>query len=154
SLRLGAPLRRCRRPGGSRAAGGHRAASGGPVARRGPRPLPARALGRAAAARRDRARADLASVAHRGGRGGLDDPLPPARDALGVSIIYITHDLATAYYVADRIIIMRKGEVVERGDAAEVLRAPRHPYSILLKDSVLSIDGANGRDANPSHATT
>lgn len=75
------------------------------------------------------------------------------RDQLGVSIVYITHDLATAYYVSDRIIIMRKGEVVERGDAAEVLRAPRHPYSILLKDSVLSIEGANGGDATPSHAT-
>jgi peptide/nickel transport system ATP-binding protein len=75
------------------------------------------------------------------------------RDQLGVSIVYITHDLATAYYVSDRIIIMRKGEVVERGDAAEVLRAPQHPYSILLKDSVLSIDGTNGRDATPSHVT-
>ena len=64
------------------------------------------------------------------------------RDELGVSIVYITHDLATAYYVSDRIIIMRKGEVVERGDAAEVLRAPQHPYSILLKNSVLSIDGS------------
>jgi len=69
------------------------------------------------------------------------------RDELGVSIIYITHDLATAYYVSDRIIIMRKGEVVESGDAAEVLRAPRHPYSILLKESVLSVDGAS------AHAT-
>jgi peptide/nickel transport system ATP-binding protein len=72
------------------------------------------------------------------------------RDALGVSIVYITHDLATAYYVSDRIIIMRKGEVVERGNAADVLRAPQHPYSILLKDSVLSIDGATGRDARPA----
>ena len=76
------------------------------------------------------------------------------RDQLGVSIVYITHDLATAYYVSDRIIIMRKGEVVERGDAAEVLRAPQHPYSILLKESVLSIDGPNGGDAIPSRATS
>jgi ABC-type oligopeptide transport system ATPase subunit len=75
------------------------------------------------------------------------------RDELGVSIIYITHDLATAYYVSDRIIIMRRGEVVESGDAAEVLAAPRHPYSILLKESVLSVDGAGAGDALPSHAT-
>jgi peptide/nickel transport system ATP-binding protein len=73
------------------------------------------------------------------------------RDELGVSIVYITHDLATAYYVSDRIIIMRRGEVVERGDAAEVLRAPQHPYSILLKDSVLSIDGTTA--TNP-HVTS
>ena len=38
------------------------------------------------------------------------------RDELGVSIIYITHDLATAYYISDRIIIMQKGKVVESGD--------------------------------------
>ena len=44
------------------------------------------------------------------------------RDELGVSIIYITHDLATAYYISDRIIIMQKGKVVESGDARAVLR--------------------------------
>jgi peptide/nickel transport system ATP-binding protein len=75
------------------------------------------------------------------------------RDDLGVSIVYITHDLATAYYVSDRIIIMRKGEVVESGDAAEVLRAPRHPYSIQLKESVLSVDGAQtSQQSEETHA--
>jgi peptide/nickel transport system ATP-binding protein len=64
------------------------------------------------------------------------------RDDLGVSIIYITHDLATAYYISDRIIIMQKGKVVERGDARAVLDHPKHPYSILLKSSVLSPDAA------------
>ncbi|MBE0530461.1 MAG: ABC transporter ATP-binding protein [Rhodospirillales bacterium] len=62
------------------------------------------------------------------------------RDTLKVSIIYITHDLATAYYISDRIIIMKKGEVVESGNAREVLAHPTHPYSILLKNSVLSPD--------------
>jgi len=60
------------------------------------------------------------------------------RDDFGVSIIYITHDLATAYYISDRIIIMQKGKVVEAGDARSVLDHPTHPYSILLKDAVLS----------------
>ena len=64
------------------------------------------------------------------------------RDELGVSIIYITHDLATAYYISDRIIIMRKGKVVESGDARAVLDNPQHPYSSLLKTSVLSPDAA------------
>ena len=41
------------------------------------------------------------------------------RDDLGVSIIYITHDLATAYYISDRIIIMQNGRVVEGGDARQ-----------------------------------
>jgi peptide/nickel transport system ATP-binding protein len=61
------------------------------------------------------------------------------RDTLGVSIIYITHDLATAYAISDRIIIMRRGQVVESGDARAVLDAPRHEYSKLLKSSVLSV---------------
>ena len=74
------------------------------------------------------------------------------RDRLGVSILYITHDLATAYYVSDRILIMRKGAVVESGEAAEVLTAPRHPYAQLLKDSVLSIDGARPDAALPATA--
>jgi peptide/nickel transport system ATP-binding protein len=68
------------------------------------------------------------------------------RDELGVSIVYITHDLATAYHISDRIIIMQKGRVVEGGDARAVLDNPQHPYSKLLKSAVLSPDNA-GTDA-------
>jgi ABC-type oligopeptide transport system ATPase subunit len=64
------------------------------------------------------------------------------RDELKISIIYITHDLATAYYISDRLVIMQKGRVVESGDARAVLSSPKHPYSILLKSSVLSPDAA------------
>ena len=64
------------------------------------------------------------------------------RDRLGLSIIYITHDLATAYYISDRIIIMKKGEVVEQGNARAVLDNPQHPYSIALKSAVLTPDFA------------
>ena len=46
------------------------------------------------------------------------------RDDFGVSVIYITHDLATAYYISDRIIIMQKGHVVEMGPARPILDAP------------------------------
>ncbi|MGL4810984.1 MAG: ABC transporter ATP-binding protein [Beijerinckiaceae bacterium] len=62
------------------------------------------------------------------------------RDRLGLSIIYITHDLATAYYISDRLIIMQKGEVVEAGDARTVLAAPQHPYSQTLRNAVLTPD--------------
>ena len=62
------------------------------------------------------------------------------RDELKVSILYITHDLATAYTISDRVIIMQKGKVVETGLAREVLTHPRHPYSVQLKESVLSPD--------------
>lgn len=62
------------------------------------------------------------------------------RDELGVSILYITHDLATAYYVSDRIAIMFRGNIVERGTVEEVLMNPRHPYSQLLRDSIPQAD--------------
>ncbi len=62
------------------------------------------------------------------------------RDELGISIVYITHDLATAYYISDRIIIMQRGKVVESGDARTVLSDPQHPYSRQLKSAVLLPD--------------
>jgi peptide/nickel transport system ATP-binding protein len=60
------------------------------------------------------------------------------RDQLRISILYITHDLATAYSISDRIIIMQKGSVVEAGDARGVLADPQHPYSRQLRDAVLT----------------
>jgi peptide/nickel transport system ATP-binding protein len=62
------------------------------------------------------------------------------RDELGVSILYITHDLATAYYVSDRIAIMFRGNIVEMGTVEEVLMNPKHPYSKLLRDSIPQAD--------------
>jgi peptide/nickel transport system ATP-binding protein len=59
------------------------------------------------------------------------------RDNLGISIIYVTHDLATAYYISDRIMIMQRGSVVESGDARSVLNAPQHPYTRELREAVL-----------------
>lgn len=68
--------------------------------------------------------------------------LKSLRDDLKVSVIYITHDLATAYYISNRLIIMQRGRIVEMGDARTVLDNPQHPYSKLLKASVLSTDDA------------
>jgi peptide/nickel transport system ATP-binding protein len=64
------------------------------------------------------------------------------RDEHKVSILYITHDLGTAYYISDRILIMHKGRAVESGNARTVLDNPQHPYSVLLKSAVLSPDPA------------
>jgi peptide/nickel transport system ATP-binding protein len=58
------------------------------------------------------------------------------RDEQKVSVIYITHDLATAYYISDRIGIMLRGYVVESGPVEDVLERPAHPYTQLLKESV------------------
>ena len=77
-------------------------------------------------------------------RASIVNLLRDLRDREGVSIIYITHDLATAYYISDRIIIMRQGSAVESGDARAVLDNPQHPYSQLLKSSVLSPEVPTG----------
>src|SRR5512143_4296574 len=58
------------------------------------------------------------------------------RDEQKVSVIYITHDLATAYYISDRIGIMLRGYIVESGPVEDVLERPVHPYTQLLKESV------------------
>lgn len=76
--------------------------------------------------------------------------LKDLRDTFGVSVIYITHDLATAYYISDRLIIMQKGFVVEMGPARPVLDAPEHAYSQLLKASVLSVDDAGRGNLQPA----
>lgn len=58
------------------------------------------------------------------------------RDEQQVSVIYITHDLATAYYISDRIAIMLRGFIVESGPVEAVLDRPLHPYTQLLQESV------------------
>lgn len=73
------------------------------------------------------------------------------RDELKVSIVYITHDLATAYYISDRVLIMQRGKAVESGNARAVLDNPQHPYSILLKNAVLSPEDA-GKPIMPGDA--
>jgi oligopeptide/dipeptide ABC transporter ATP-binding protein len=50
----------------------------------------------------------------------------------GVSIVFITHDLSTVAYFADRIAVMYLGRIVETGQAREVLRSPQHPYTKAL----------------------
>ena len=57
-----------------------------------------------------------------------------------VSILYITHDLATAYYAADRIAVMLRGWIVEMGPVEEVLGNPLHPYTQNLKQSIPQAD--------------
>jgi oligopeptide/dipeptide ABC transporter ATP-binding protein len=54
----------------------------------------------------------------------------------GVSIIYITHDLTTAYHIANSIIVLYRGNVMEAGDVDIVIKTPQHPYTSLLIDSI------------------
>lgn len=57
-----------------------------------------------------------------------------------VSILYITHDLATAYYCADRIAVMLRGWIVEMGPVEQVLGKPLHPYTQSLKEAIPQAD--------------
>ncbi len=57
-------------------------------------------------------------------------------DEMGISIIYITHDLATAYQVSDQILVMYRARVAEIGDVESVVRRPRHPYTQILIASI------------------
>jgi peptide/nickel transport system ATP-binding protein len=78
----------------------------------------------------------------------------------GISLIYITHDLTTAYEISDRIIVLYHGEVVEAGTPREVIEHPRHPYTQLLIDSIPEPDpdhawGEQGLDgADEEEVTT
>jgi peptide/nickel transport system ATP-binding protein len=62
------------------------------------------------------------------------------KEEFGVSVLYITHDLATAYYVSDRIAIMFRGNIVEMGPVEQVLMDPKHPYTRLLRESIPEAD--------------
>lgn len=67
---------------------------------------------------------------------GLLNLMTELRDQMGVSILYITHDIASARYVADRIIVMYAGQIAETGPVDDVLADPRHPYTQLLLSAV------------------
>jgi peptide/nickel transport system ATP-binding protein len=64
------------------------------------------------------------------------DALKTLRDEYGIVVIYITHDLATAYRVSDQVMVLQKGHVVEEGSPEQVLRQPTHSYTRTLIDSI------------------
>jgi peptide/nickel transport system ATP-binding protein len=72
----------------------------------------------------------------------------------GISLIYITHDLATAYQISDRIIVLHQGRVVEAGNPEQVVKHPQHPYTRLLIGSIPLPDPNHpwGEDAPGSDA--
>lgn len=68
------------------------------------------------------------------------------RDEEGLALLYITHDIASARYIADRINVMYAGQMIEGGDSEDVIHHPQHPYTRLLLDS--SPDPARGLDGD------
>lgn len=70
----------------------------------------------------------------------------------GLAIVYITHDIASARYFADRAMVMYGGRVVETGPAEEVTTNPQHPYTRLLVDSAPDPNRRASREHLPARA--
>ena len=71
---------------------------------------------------------------------GILKLLARLQDDLHLSYMFITHDLATVRSIADEVVVMKDGEVVEQGPKAEMFRPPHHPYTDLLLSSVPAMD--------------
>lgn len=69
-------------------------------------------------------------------RANILETLQTLQQAYGVTIIYITHDLTTAYHIAKSIVVLYRGNVMEAGDVEKVIKQPQHPYTQLLIDSI------------------
>ncbi len=71
--------------------------------------------------------------------------LKDLQDSLGLAYLFITHNLAVVDYLAHEVAVMYLGRIVEQGPAAQVLRAPRHPYAQALVSAVPRIDPPAGQ---------
>ena len=67
---------------------------------------------------------------------GLLNLMSELREREGVSFLYITHDVASARYIADRVLVMYAGHLVEEGPVEDVIQGPKHPYTQLLLSAV------------------
>jgi peptide/nickel transport system ATP-binding protein len=72
-------------------------------------------------------------------RATILDFLMQLRDEVGMTVVFITHDMGLAYYVSDVVYIMQHGKFVERGTADEVILHPKAPYTQRLLDDVHKI---------------
>lgn len=81
-------------------------------------------------------------------RADILNQLLDLRDEEGMGIVFITHDLAVARYIADRIAVMYLGMFVEVGPADDIVDNPRHPYSRALLSNTLSV-GDDDRRGEP-----
>ena len=76
---------------------------------------------------------------------GILNLLQDLRDRLHLAILYITHDIASARYFADRTMVMYAGRIVESGDSESVTQDPKHPYTQLLVRSAPDPDDLEAR---------
>ncbi|MCJ2376291.1 ABC transporter ATP-binding protein [Vibrio sp. ZSDZ34] len=77
---------------------------------------------------------------------GILNLMADLKDKHGISFMYITHDIATARYFAEKTAVMYVGHMVEWGDSDNVTQNPQHPYSKLLLSAVPEVGKAGRRD--------
>jgi peptide/nickel transport system ATP-binding protein len=73
--------------------------------------------------------------------------LDELRRSLGLTLLFISHQLATVRYLCDEVVVMYAGRVVEKGSTAEVYENPQHPYSRMLLSTTLDPRTARTREA-------
>ena len=73
-------------------------------------------------------------------RATILDAVSRLNKELGIAVVYVTHDLTTAYQISDEIMILYKGNLVEAGNVETVIKKPKHPYTQLLIDSIPEAD--------------
>ncbi len=72
--------------------------------------------------------------------------LAELRDELNTSVIFITHDMAVVAEIADRVVVMRRSEVVEQGPVEQIFSTPTHPYTQTLLGAVPRLGSMAGTD--------
>jgi peptide/nickel transport system ATP-binding protein len=76
------------------------------------------------------------------------------KEQYGVSTLFITHDLSTAYYLGGDIVVMEQGRAIEAGSVDSVMNHPAHPYTQLLLQSIPRPDPSQRWDEAPVRTTT
>ncbi|MGF1687617.1 ATP-binding cassette domain-containing protein [Photobacterium japonica] len=87
---------------------------------------------------------------------GVLNLMKEMKQKMGIGFLYITHDLATAHYIAEETAVMYRGKIVEWGDTHSILRNPTHPYTRLLISAVPDPDlpFANLVETEPNYSVS
>jgi len=75
------------------------------------------------------------------------DLLAELQRTLGLGLLFITHDLGVVASIANRVIVLSRGEVCESGPVERVLKSPEHPYTALLLEAAPSLERAEAHAA-------
>ena len=78
------------------------------------------------------------------------------QERLGISYVFVGHDLSVVYQISHRVAVMFAGKIVEMGPAEDVYRNPQHPYTKTLLAAVLAVDplGSPSRHPRPREVRT